>query len=263
MTHINAKFSIIALALSIGFVANVDAAPSVRVLGSAKPSSVGSSAGTMGNTTGIKATGVNTGDNIKPSVLGTTAGAKKSASMKKVSPTTAAMQPVARAASNRTGTSATTATAKTSSARFPGIASKSNIQKSLQVATSGGSGGASGYDLQEMANQLANKVDTSTLEENYYTKTQIDEANAGYYTSAQVDEIISGIDTSASSAYIRYLTNTVNQHTEQIQGILTDQQSIYDLNSGETKSVFFVTGFDADAVLGPENDSNNDDDNEG
>lgn len=250
MSRIDMKFSMIALFLSVGLVSSVDAAPSVRVLGSAKPVSTGA-AGTTGNTSGVKATGINTGDTIKPSVLGTTAGAKKAASIKKVSPTTATVQPVARAASNRIGTTGTATATTGAVARFPGIASKSNIQKSFQAVTPGGSGGgATGYDLQEMANQIANKVDTSTLEENYYTKTDIDNQNSGYYTAAQVDDIISGIDTSASSAYIRYLTNTVNAHTEQIQEILADEQGIYDLNSGQTKSVYFVTDFDADAVLG-------------
>lgn len=236
--------------MSIGLVSGVDAAPSVRVLGSSKPVAT-----TGSNTTGVKATGVNTGDNIKPSVLATTAGAKKSASAKGVMPGVSKLQPVARAASNR-GASAGTATAATaSSARFPGIASKSNIQKSFSTVTTptGGAGGT-GYNLQEMADQIANKVDTATLEQNYYKKDEVDNIHSNYYTSAQVDAIVSGIDTSASSPYITWLTGQVNTHTGQIGEILATQQAggIYDMNSGETKSVYFVTSFDADSVLGTE-----------
>lgn len=253
MKRISMNFSAIALVLSVGLVASADAAPSVRVLGSANPASTGMSTGNSG----VKTTSVKTGNTIKPSVLGANAGAKKSASIKTISPNVANMQPVSRAASNRSGTAGTSAIATGNAARFPGIASKTNIQKSYQAVTTApgtgsGTGGApTGYDLQNMSDQLGNKVDKESMA-NYYTKEEIDGMNSGYYTAEQVDEKLSGIDTSASSAYIRYLTNTVNTHTEQIQEILASEEGIYDLNSGETKSVFFVTDFDADAVLGLE-----------
>lgn len=247
------KISTIALVLFAGLVAGADAAPSIRVLGSSNPASTGTSSGK----TGVKATGVKTGNTIKPSVLGANAGAKKSASIKTISPNVANMQPVSRAATNRAGAVGTATATTANTARFPGIASKTNIQKSYQAVTtapgtgSGAGGAPTGYDLQNMSDQLENKVDKDSMT-NYYTKEEIDGMNSGYYTAAQVDEKLSGIDTSASSAYIRYLTNTVNTHTEQIQEILAAEQGIHDLNSGETKSVFFITDFDADAVLGAE-----------
>jgi len=261
MYHYNLRFFAFVLCISTISVAN--AAPSVRVLGS----STGYTPSTGASST--KSTGVQKGTTTKSSVLNANnLGVKKAASVKTMSPSVATMQPVARASSGRIGTtgvagiktaasSGTTAAIPTGANRFPGIASKTNVQKTYNPVATGTitstDPNAQGYNMQDMKDKLGNleetmdvKADKSELE-NYYTK---EEVNNEFYTSAQIDEKLSAIDTSASSSYITYLTDKVNSHTSQIETIIRDSDLIYDLNSGEKKSIYIVTDFDAGALFG-------------
>lgn len=265
MHYMKTRFSLISLAFGLGMILDATAAPSVRVLGS----NAGYSAGVK-TATDQSATAVKTGNTISSSVLGTTAGAKKSASIKTVSPKTTAIAPISRSASNRTNTIVPTKTAtvktvagSTNSERFPGIATKTNVQgigKTGTISTTGKptSTNTSGYNIKDMDDRLttiedtvSSKVDTQTLD-NYYTKDEIEGIRGDYYTAAQVEDRISDIDASASSQYIRFLTQTVNLHSEQIQDLATQDGSVYDTHSGDKKMVYFVTDFDANAVLGEE-----------
>lgn len=260
MHYLKTGFSLISLAACLGFAFDANAAPSVRVLGSGAGYSTAGSKAAPGTT----ATAVNTGNNISSSVLGASAGAKKSASIKTIAPKTASVAPTPqRISSNRAiGTPATvkTAATQTNTERFPGIVTKSNIQNvgkvgtattiGQQTATTGG-----GYNVKEMSDRLTDvegvldsKVDTSKLDE-YYTKGEID---SNYYTAQQVEDRIANIDASASSDYIRFLTQTLNLHSEQLQELAATSSAIYDANTGERQNVYFETTFDAATVLGEE-----------
>lgn len=260
MNCLKTGFSLVSLAFCLGFVLDANAAPSVRVLGSGAGYNTGTTA-----VPGTTATGVKTGNTISSSVLGANAGAKKSASIKTIAPKTATVAPTPRVSStNRPGTiatakTATAATAASGSERFPGVVTKANIQnigKVGTVATAGQSttsGG--GYNIKEMSDRLTGvedvlgtKVDDSKLDD-YYTKDEID---SNYYTAQQVEDRLANIDASASSDYIRFLTQTLNLHTEQIQSLAATDSAIYDANSGDRKNVYFETTFDADTVLGAE-----------
>ena len=257
-------FSLVSLAFCLGFVFDANAAPSVRVLGSGAGYSAGTKLPADTNVTAAK-----TGNTISSSVLGAGSGAKKAASIKSIAPKTATVTAAPRTSSNRPGTTATAkmSTAKTGTERFPGIVTKANVQSvgkvntvatAGQTATSGG-----GYNVKEMSDRLNgvedvldSKVDASKLSD-YYTKDEID---SNYYTAQQVEDRLSNIDASASSEYIRFLTQTINLHSEQIQTLAATDSSIYDTNSGDKHDVYFETTFDADAVLGVEQEA---DSNEG
>jgi len=263
MYQSNKKFSLVAMILSLGFVAGASAAPSVRVLGAGSGSSVGN---TAGKTSATKASGVNTGNNIKPNVLNASAGVKKSASVKTMSTNVANMQPVSRASSKRTGGSGTGVVNTGSGAsvsdanRFPGIASKTNVQKSYAPSSTGSivatDPSTKAYNIQEMTERigyLESSVDDKATKvdlENYYTKEEIDTMNAGYYTSSEVDEKINSIDTSMSSPYIQSLVETIDSHTTEIRNLKGESQYIYDMNSGEKKSIYLVADFDENALFG-------------
>lgn len=254
MYQFNKRFSLVAMILCFGLVSGVNAAPSVRVLGSA------TGAVAKATTAGTKATGTKTGNNIKSSVLNANTGVKKSASVKTMSPSVATMQPVTRASSGRIGTAGAAGTAAaiaTGTNRFPGIASKTNVQKSYAPAATGTitstDPNARGYNMQDMTDRIGTLEEnietkaTKTELENYYTKEQIDST---YYTTAQIDEKLNSIDTSMSSLFLQSLAETVNDHTADILRLKGDDQYVYDMNSGEKKAVFLVTEFDENALFG-------------
>ena len=245
MHRFNTQFSLFTLILCFGLVSGVAAAPSVRVLGSSTGSPVG-------KTTGTKATGAKTGNTIKSSVLNANTNVKKSASVKTMSPTTATMQPVARTSSGRAGTAGTGTVATVAGAnRFPGIASKTNVQKSYSPTSTGTitstDPNAKGYNMQEMSERLGNLEEDITTKaqkvdlDNYYTKEEI---NSGYYTTAQIDEKIDSINTDVSSPYMQALSENVLKNSADILTLKGDSQYLYDLNSGEKKSIYLVTDFD-------------------
>lgn len=253
MYRLHRRFSLFALIACLGMVSGAYGASSVSVLGSG---STGYTTGTK-TSTAAKAVGVNKGKTTSASVLNANSGVKKSASVKTISPkTTANLMPISRAASNRIGAIGTK-TAKTGAdgARFPGVVTKTNVQnlsKTSGSALKPVSGGA-GYNMQEMTDKigsieetLSNKVDSVSMND-YYTKSEIDANN---YTRDEIDAKLAGIDTSASSQYIRYLSQKVDLHDAQIQELLATDQAVYDLNSQEKKNLYFVTDFDAEAVLG-------------
>ena len=251
MHRFNKQFSLVAMILCFGLVSGAGAAPSVRVLGSSSGSSVG-------KTTGTKVSGVKTGNNIKSSVLNANTGVKKSASVKTMSPTTTTMQPVSRAASGRVGTAGTGTVATVSGAnRFPGIASKTNVQKSYSPTTTGTitstDPNARGYNVQEMNERLVNLEEDITSKaqkvdlDNYYTK---EEADDRYYTTAQIDDKINSINTDMSSPYIQALSESVQKNAADILNLKGQTQYLYDMNSGEKKSVYLVTDFDENSFFG-------------
>ena len=272
MSQFNKRFSLIALTLCFGLVAGANAAPSVRVLGASSGSSAGKTAGgTTGTATGAKAKAAKTGNNIKANVLKANTGVKKSASVKTMAPTVASMQPVSRAASARTvgatagvvTTTAETGAAESGANRFPGIASKTNIQKSYAPSATGSitsaDPSAGGYNMQEMSDSINSlkdgvegKADKTDLD-NYYTKDEINAINAGYYTATQVDDKINSIDTSMSSPYIQSLAETIDNHTTEIRNIKGEAQYLYDYTSGEKKAIYLVADFDENAVFGTGN----------
>ena len=245
MRHFNRQFSLVAAVLCFGLISGADAAPSVRVLGSSAGSSVG-------KTTGTKVSGAKTGNTIKSSVLNANTGVKKSASVKTMSPTTTTMQPVARTSSGRAGTAGTGTVATVGGAnRFPGIASKTNVQKSYSPSATGTiistDPNARSYNMQEMSERLevleediVSKAKKNDLD-NYYTK---DEINEGYYTTTQVDEKINSINTDMSSPYMQALTESVQRNTADILTLKGQYQYIYDMGTGEKKSVYLITNFD-------------------
>ena len=256
MYQFNKRFSLVAMILCFGLVSAVNAAPSVRVLGS----TTGAAAKTT--TAGTKATGTKTGNNIKSSVLNANTGVKKSASVKTMSPTVTTMQPVTRASSGRIGTAGaagTTAAISTGANRFPGIASKTNVQKSYAPTATGTitstDPNARGYNMQDMTDRIGTLEEdietkaTKTELENYYTKEQIDST---YYTTSQIDEKFNSIDTSMSSLFLQSLAETVNDHTADILKLKGEDQYVLDMNSGEKKSIFLVTEaeFDENALFG-------------
>lgn len=257
MHNMKAKFSPIAWVLGLGVVFSANAAPSVRVLGSGAGYSTG-----VKTATEQKPTAVKTGNNISANVLGTNSGAKKSASIKTVAPKSMAVAPISRASSNRTGSivPSKAVSVKTGTERFPGIASKANIQSVSKTSGISASGKpntttTSGYNIKDMDDRLntiedtvSSKVDNTTLD-NYYTKEEI---NNNYYTAQQMEERLSDIDASASSQYIRFLTQTINLHSEQIQDLASDDGGIYDMSTGEKKAVYLVSEFNEDAVLNNE-----------
>ena len=67
-----------------------------------------------------------------------------------------------------------------------------------------------------------------------------------------MEERLSDIDASASSQYIRFLTQTINLHSEQIQELASEDGGIYDMGTGEKKAVYLVSEFNEDAVLNNE-----------
>lgn len=254
MYRLNVKISLIALGLCAGFMCAADAAPSIRVLGAGS--------GVTKNAGAPKATAVKTGNNIKTSVSSSALGAKKAASIKTVSPKSSVIAPVSKTTVNKASTAAqvpATTETPTETQRFPGIMTKSNIQTGNKISTdTTSSTPKTGYDIQDISNRLntaesslANKVDQSTLED-YYTKDEVENIRNGYYTKGQIEDRLSGIDASASSQYIRFLTNTVNLHTEQIEEILAADGAIYDNATGEKMDVSFVNTFDEALVLGEE-----------
>ena len=254
MHRFNRRFSLVAMVLCFGLISGAGAAPSVRVLGSSTGSSVGKTTGT----TGTKVSGVKTGNTIKSSVLNANTGAKKSASVKTMSPTTTTMQPIARTSSGRVGTAGTGTVATVAGAnRFPGIASKTNVQKSYSPATTGTitstDPNARGYNIQEMNERLdvleeditgkAQKIDL----DNYYTKEEIEEK---YYTTAQVDDKINSITLEVPPLYIDALTEKIQENATDILNLKGQSQYIYDMNSGTKKSVYLVTDFDENSFFG-------------
>ena len=256
MYQFNKRFSLVAMILCFGLVSGVGAAPSVRVLGS----TTGAVSGKANTTAGTKATGTKTGNNIKASVLNANTGVKKSASVKTMSPSVTTMQPVTRASSGRIGTAGatgTTAAIATGTNRFPGIASKTNIQKSYAPTATGTitstDPNAKGYNMQDMTDRigvLEEDIDTKATKtelENYYTKEEI---NSSYYTTAQIDEKLDSINTDISSPYIQALVETVNGHSAELLRLKGEDQYLYDMNSGQKKSVYLVTEFDENALFG-------------
>ena len=259
MYQFNKRFSLVAMALCFGLVSGAGAAPSVRVLGSTTGAAAKTATGGTA-TAGAKVTGTKTGNNIKSSVLNANTGVKKSASVKTMSPSVTTMQPVSRASSGRIGTAGaagTTAAISTGANRFPGIASKTNVQKSYAPAATGTitstDPAARGYNMQEMTDRIGlleekiEKMAGKSELDNYYTKEQVDSA---YYTTSQIDEKLNSIDTSMSSLYIQELSDTVNTHSADILKLKGEDQYLYDMNTGEKKSVFLVTEFDENALFG-------------
>jgi len=251
------RFSLFALFVCLGMVSGASAAPSVHVLGG----------GTVGNTAS-KTNVINKGNTTSAAVLNANKGIKKSASVKTLAPkSVAAAVPISRSASNRIGMggvkTATSATANTATgtARFPGVVTKTNIQN-LNKTTSNVSTSttpATGYNVQDMSDRLTgvegvlqDKVDNSTLD-NYYTKSEVDSRN---YTKDEIDSKISAIDVSASSQFMHYMTEQVRVHGDAITGLLgsveelqTSEHTVKDLNSGEYKNLYLVTGADFDESI--------------
>lgn len=257
MHRINVKFSLIALGLCLGFACAANAAPSVRVLGSntAKTSAAG------------KATAIKKGQNIKPSAMNANTGAKKAASVKKLPSSTSVLTPVGKPVTNRIDTpttkpaetEATTGAAAAETQRFPGIATKSNIQFGNRIVTDNVSTtGKTGYNIQDINDRLStaegtlsDKADKTDLDA-YYTKEQI---NSNYYTKDEIQDIIEYDHSITSSEYINHLDNRVTANSNSIDSIANKldnlSTSVFDNTTAEDVDVYFVDTF-SESVLGAE-----------
>ncbi|MBO7645172.1 MAG: hypothetical protein J6S57_02605, partial [Alphaproteobacteria bacterium] len=189
--------------------------------------------------------------------------------VKSFSPKTTTVTPVARTASTRPGSIATTkkTTVKTTATksdteRFPGIVGKSNVKDlgTLSVVTNPTTSASTstGYDIREMNERLMNvensvdkKADKVQLYD-YYTKQDID---SNFYTRDQVEDRLGEIDTSASSAYLRTLASQVELHSQQILELSAEQTGLYDQHTNTAQNVYIETDFNEN-VLDIEDESN-------
>lgn len=251
MYRLNTRFLLVFLGLCTGLAFTASAAPSIRVLGT----------GTTKGSNNMKVSAVKNGNNLKVSNVGLSNLAKKAASVKTVSPKTYATVPVTKTSSNRIGNEAEKeAETKKETQRFPGIMTKSNIQTGNKISTDTTSSGtsASGYNIQDISNRLNNaeanigtKADKTDLNA-YYTKEEVEGIRTNYYTKTQIEDRLSAIDTSASSDFIQRLNTKVNQLESDIDNITAQSGAIYDGTTGEKVNVSFLSVFNANSVLGPE-----------
>jgi len=220
MYHFNARFSLVTSVLCLGVIFSAGAAPSVRVLGSNTGYSSSKASGSA------KATAVKTGNSVKSSLSGTSSGAKKAASVKNTSAKATSVAPGTRSIVRKNATT-NIGGSSTETARFPGIATKSNIQSINKVAntTTTPTSGQSGYDMQDMTNRLNNVEST--------VSTKADQSSVEAL-SAKVD----ALDSSPSSEYLRTIVQTVNLHTEQLATLNSAGSVVYDNAAGKNTLIY-------------------------
>ena len=259
MYRLNVRFSLITLALCTVFVYAADAAPSIRVLGS-------NSASTKNSGT-TKVSAVSNGNNIKAAKLGSTIGAKKSASAKMIQPVPRVVSPATKATSERVDTATTTeqnTDIQKGNIRFPGIMTKANIQPVSKPATEvQNSVAKTNADIQNITNRLeaaetalSTKADKTELG-SYYTKDEVETIRDNYYTKGQVNDKLDEIGATVSTENINLLTtkiDTASEHLDQIdqqiQEILTSDGAVYDNTSQQKVDISLVHVFNEDLVLG-------------
>lgn len=235
------RFSLIAVLFCLGLVPDTMAAPSIRKLGS-----IGS--------TGSKVTSVKNVDADTTNALNTDVAVKKATTSKPSTLTGSMIQPGARSASSKLGilgakpvTKGTTLTGFES--RFPSVSVKTGKIQSVQkppitTETSSASNDEIVEKVTNLEIGLRNKVDTSELQNNYYTKDQI---NTGFYGVADIDTKVSDLqrqidllDPDSSSG----LVQTVAGHTESINNLNGKITKVYDHATNQYTDVTIVTEFD-------------------
>lgn len=269
MQQSGTRFLLMFLAVCCGFIGESGAVPSVRVLGSGagysearKPAGL-TMAKTTAKTASVQPTKVSTSSMPQTAAR---VGAAKTASARMGTPKTVTAPSVAQAASNRGGLTLTpqVSTTKANTERFPGIATKANIQNvsklgtlatSGQIATSSGGG----YNIKEMDERLTGiedvlegKVDSLTLSD-YYTKDYIDET---YYTRNAIDdlkaEILDEFSLSPSYDFINNVSSQLGYLGAQVE--ILKEQGILDLTTNSRKSVYIENEFE-DSILDIQSES--------
>ena len=121
-----------------------------------------------------------------------------------------------------------------------------NLQKQLAnvTPTSGGSaGGSSGSSgaanaaISDMMNrmdmlqeQISSIQDNISDLSNYYTKQEVDALSDNYYTSEQINEKLAAIQEGINNIVINTSAETIQQHTNQIQELQNQYNTIQGAN---------------------------------
>lgn len=222
MYHKNVRFSLVVLVLCLGFVPDIMAAPSVRVLGggAAGKTAAGTGGSASGTTvlSGTKAVPVNTASRVNTSVLG--AGnlpAKKTASMKVGStPAATVMQPIAKTTANANAgrVGSVSANAVNGTGRLSMMKLMKNVQTAYQPV----------------------QVTTPT---GITPAPEVDASN--YYTKAEIDEMLAGLDIDVET--VTNLTEVANQTVQQLY---TTTNTIYNVKTNQRESVYVTDTDDFD-----------------
>ena len=244
------RFSLVAVLLCLGFLSDTMAAPSIRKLGTA--GSVG------GKVTAVKS--IDTGATVKATdenTVGDTDVTVKKATTSKPAMKGSVVQPSSRAASSRIGilgakpvTKGTTLTGYET--RFPSVSTKTGKIQSIYKPVVTTEPIVTNEEIIEKVTNLEiglrNKADASELQNNYYTKDQI---NTGFYGTAYIDTKVSelqGAIDALDPVGISNLTQTVSDHTESINTLNGQATKVYDHATGKYTDVTIVTEFD-DSIL--------------